>query len=199
MLAHLPKVVCLTGGIGAGKTTVAQFFNALGVPVYIADERAKMLMQTEESIKIAIVKHFGEEAYEGNLPNRSYLAQLVFNQPNKLKILNRIIHPAVESDFMQWLSQQKHPYVIKESAIVIETGGHNKCDLLILVTAPEQERIARVMQRDKTSEDEVSNRIKNQMPDDEKLKFADYVIESTDKMLTKYKVSIINQNILKNI
>lgn len=198
-MASLPKIVCLTGGIGAGKTTVARFFEELGVPVYIADQRAKMLMENTPEVKSQIVELFGEEAYLGNLPNRSYLAQLVFRQPDKLQLLNSIIHPAVEKDFQNWRSQQSSPYVIKESAIVIESGNYKKCDTLILVTAPEKVRIERVVQRDNTPENKVIDRIRNQMPDAEKVKFADYVIESTSKMLTKYKVVEINNKILSNI
>lgn len=198
-MASLPKIVCLTGGIGAGKTTVARFFEELGVPVYIADQRAKMLMENTPEVKSQIVELFGEEAYLGNLPNRSYLAQLVFRQPDKLQLLNSIIHPAVEKDFQNWRSQQSSPYVIKESAIVIESGNYKKCDTIILVTAPEKVRIERVVQRDNTPENKVIDRIRNQMPDAEKAKFADYVIESTSKMLTKYKVVEINNKILSNI
>lgn len=199
MSASLPKIVCLTGGIGAGKTTVARFFEELGVPVYIADERAKRLMENSPKIRDQIIQHFGKEAYSGNSPNRTYLAQLVFRQPDKLQKLNSIIHPAVEDDFQKWLSQQNYPYIIKESAIIIESGSYKKCDLLILVTAPEKERIARVVQRDNTPENKAIDRIKNQMPDTEKAKYADYIIESTSKMLTKYRVAEINNKILNNI
>lgn len=199
MSASPPKIVCLTGGIGAGKTTVARFFEELGVPVYIADERAKRLMENSPEIRNKIIEQFGEKAYLGNLPNRSYLAQLVFRQPDKLQKLNRIVHPAVEDDFKKWLSQQNTPYIIKESAIVIESGGYKNCNVLILVTAPEKERIARVVKRDNIPENKVMDRIKIQLPDTEKAKYADYVIESTDKILTKHKVIELNNKILNNI
>lgn len=194
-----PQVVCVTGGIGAGKTTVVQFFKELGTPVYIADERAKALMGSDPEVKKAIITQFGDAAYKGSEPDRAYLANLVFNNSDKLQQLNSIIHPAVERDFKNWLQKQDSPYVIKESAIAIETGAHRQCDLLILVTAPLEERITRVMNRDKVSRDKVLARIKRQLTDEEKIKYADYVIENTDKTLTKYIVYNINNKILNNM
>ena len=145
------KIVGLTGGIGSGKTTVANFFKELGVPVYIADDAGKRLMVTSEEVKTAIVELFGENSYlEGNL-NRKFIADQVFNSSEKLTQLNKIIHPAVAKDFQNWLKDQKSTYVIYEAAILFESGGYHKCDLIILVTAPKAERLKRLQKRDHSS------------------------------------------------
>ncbi len=130
-------LVGLTGGIGSGKTTVAQFFMALGVPVYNSDTEAKRLMETSEELKSAIKGILGEEAYDEQRLNKTHISQLVFNDRKLLNKLNGIVHPAVRTDFSTWAEQQKAPYVIQETALIFEIGSADFYDKIILVTAPE--------------------------------------------------------------
>lgn len=191
-------VVGLTGGIGSGKTTVAGFFKELGIPVYIADEAGKRLMLTSEKIRQAIIKHFGEKAYTATTPNRKFIASLVFENPQQLKALNKIIHPEVAADFATWAKNQDAPYVIYEAAILFETGGYKKCDFNILVTAPKEERIKRLLKRDKSKIEEIEARMANQWSDEMKKKLTDFVIENTDLSLTKSKVEELHEFLLKS-
>lgn len=190
-------IIGLTGGIGSGKSTIASFFKELGVPVYIADDRAKQLMEDDESIKKRIIEEFGEKAYDESKPNRYYIAQIVFNNPSKLAVLNGIIHPAVRADFDSWHKRQDAPYVIKEVAILFESGGDQLCDAIISVTAPEEIRIDRVVNRDQTTREAVKDRIKNQWTDQQRIEKSTYVIENIDLDSTKEKVYKIHDHILK--
>lgn len=190
-------IIGLTGGIGSGKSTIASFFKELGVPVYIADDRAKQLMEDDESIKKRIIAEFGDKAYDESKPNRNYIAQIVFNNPSKLAVLNGIIHPAVRADFDSWYKRQDAPYVIKEVAILFESGGDQLCDAIISVTAPEEIRIDRVVNRDQTTREAVKDRIKNQWTDQQRIEKSTYVIENIDLDSTKEKVYKIHDHILK--
>lgn len=191
------KIVGLTGGIGSGKTTVAGFFKDLNIPVYIADEAGKKLMNTSSEIRNEIIGLFGENAYEGELPNRKYIASRVFNDPEQLAKLNNIIHPAVEADFREWLSKQTSAYVIYEAAILFETGGYKKCDLIILVTAPQKLRVERLQKRDDSSKSEIQERMNNQWSDEKKSGMADFIINNTELTQTKLQVEHIHGKILK--
>lgn len=191
-------VVGLTGGIGSGKTTVAGFFQELGVPVYIADEAGKRLMLSSEKIKLAIIDIFGQKAYLNEAPDRKYIASLVFESPEKLEALNRIIHPEVAADFNGWVKEQTAPYVIYEAAILFETGGYKKCDFNILVTAPKEEKIKRLLKRDKNKIQEIKARMANQWSDEKKKKLSDFVIENTDLSLTRSKVAELHEILLKS-
>ncbi|EIJ40147.1 dephospho-CoA kinase [Galbibacter orientalis DSM 19592] len=190
-------IVGLTGGIGSGKSTVAKFFKELGVPVYIADLEAKKLMETNDDIRRDIISIFGADAYENNLPNRKYLAEIVFENPEKLEQLNAIIHPAVGKHFEEWYQQQKVPYVIKEVAILFENGGDKQCDLVITVTAPKEIRIERVLKRDQTTRKAIEARMQNQWSDKEKIKKSDFVIENIVIDNTHQIVEELHRMILK--
>ncbi len=189
--------VGLTGGIGSGKTTVAGFFRDLKVPVYIADEAGKRLMETSEEIKKKIILLFGEESYYKNLPNRKFIASKVFKDKTLLEKLNNIIHPAVAQDFEEWRAQQTADYVLYEAAILFETGGYKKCDFSILVTAPREKRIERLLERDQSSAEEIEDRMKNQWDDKKKSKLADFIIKNEDLRLTRRQVEDIHAQILK--
>ncbi len=191
-------IVGLTGGIGSGKTTVANFFRELGIPVYIADEAGKRLMLTSEEIKKAVKELFGEKAYSGDEPNRKYIASQVFNDSGKLEALNRIIHPAVATDFQTWLSRQQAPYIIYEAAILFESGGNEKCDRTILVTAPHDEKIKRLQFRDNSEIEEIEARMANQWSDEKKLKLTDFQIQNTDLALTKSQVAELHEILLNS-
>ncbi len=186
-------IVGLTGGIGSGKTLVSSYFEALGVPVYISDIEAKKLMETDKETVAAIKELFGDDSYSNQSLNRKFIASQVFTDKHKLNKLNAIVHPAVAKHFKTWYSKQKFDFVIKESAILFETGGEKHCDVIILVTAPLQIRISRVIQRDNTTEKEVRLRIKNQWDDEVKIPRSDYVVTNTDKMATKNKVNELYQ------
>lgn len=186
------KVVGLTGGIGSGKTTVTKMFSALGVPVYIADDEAKKLTNTSRIIREKLIALLGEEAYINDNLNRKFVADKIFNDKKLLETVNSIIHPEVAIHFEEWVNKQSGAYVIKEAAILFENGGYKKCDLVILVTAPEYVRIARVMKRDNTSKDKVEERIKNQWPDSKKIELADIVIDNIDLEDTQQLVNSIH-------
>jgi dephospho-CoA kinase len=172
--------VGITGGIGSGKTTVCRIFEALGVPVYDADYWAKWLIANDPEVRSAIVALFGTEAY---LPdgayNRAFVAGIVFNNSEKLAALNAVVHPAVEQHSRAWHDQQAlagHSYTLKEAALLVESGGYLFLDALIVVTAPEEIRVQRVMARDGIEADAVRARIRNQMSEAEKIALANYLI-----------------------
>lgn len=182
-------IIGLTGGIGSGKSYVASLFKAKGVPVYISDIEAKKIMASEKNVIKAIIKLFGNEAYKNGKLNRVYIASQVFQNKEKLNRLNNIVHPAVALHFSNWLKNQNFPFVIKEAAILFETGGYKKCNHTILVTAPKEIRLQRVMKRDHITEIEVIKRMGNQWEDEKKIPLADFLIENIEKEKTKIKVN----------
>lgn len=190
-------LVGLTGGIGSGKSTVAKLFLELGVPVYFSDDHAKRLMHTSKSVKAKLIDEFGEETYQNGKLNRPYLASIVFNNKEKLKAINAIVHPSVGNSFKRWTRKQQTDYVMQENAILFESGSFKKFDVLITVTAPKELRIARVVARDKVSESQVLQRMNNQLPDKEKVEKSDFVIKNLDLAQTKVQVLKIHQKILE--
>ncbi|MFT4969308.1 MAG: dephospho-CoA kinase [Chitinophagales bacterium] len=174
--------VGITGGIGSGKTHICQLFEQLGVPVYNADERAKYLMNNDSSVKAQLIDTFGEEVCNDEGLNREFLSQLVFKDKALLNKLNSIVHPAVAKDANIWHSQHTDkPYTIKEAALLFETGSYQELDKTILIHADEDERILRVMKRDKVSKEKVLSRIQNQLPDIDKMVHADFIINNDGK------------------
>jgi len=190
------KVIGLTGGMGSGKTTVANFFKELGIPVYIADDEAKSLMNTSAEVKSKIIGLLGVKAYPDGILDRKYVAAQVFNSTEKLEKLNRIVHPAVATDFENWKNSQNSPYVIYEAAILFEKGGQKKCDAVILVTAPYEERIKRLKSRDKSSEEDIEARMKHQWSDSKKRKLADFEIKNSILRNTWEQVRKLHEIIL---
>lgn len=193
------KVVGLTGGMGSGKTTVAGFFRELGVPVYIADDAGKRLMNTSAEVKSKIIQVFGEEAYSEGELNRNYIASEVFNNREQLEKLNSIVHPAIARDFEEWKNNQTAAYVIYEAAILLETGGQSRCDWVILVTANMDKRIQRLQKRDQSTVEEIEARLKHQWSDEKKRSLADFEIKNDDLSSTKEQVGNIHEIILKAI
>lgn len=170
--------VGITGGIGSGKSTVCRIFESLLIPIYYADDRAKWLMSNDATIKNEILSLFGEAAYfqDGSL-NRGHIASIAFKNSSKLSELNQIVHPAVAKDGENWFNGLKNtPYAIKEAALLIESGSHKQLDKLIVVTAPIELRIERVMARDNAQRADIEARIAKQMDEAEKVKLADFVI-----------------------
>jgi len=186
--------VGLTGGIGSGKTTVAEVFANFGIPVYNSDERAKFLMENDASLRDAIIANFGEESYKSEGLNRLYLSKEVFSDTTKLNKLNSLVHPVVSKDFEVWCNEQSAPFILKEAAILIESGAYKGLDKIIVVTASENTRIDRVMNRDKVKAGEVRHRMNNQLTDLERLKYADFVIENNgDKLLIPQVKVVYNE------
>jgi dephospho-CoA kinase len=192
-------IVGLTGGIGSGKTTVAKQFIALGIPVYIADEEAKLLMNKSKIIKRKLTKLFGDNAYINGKLNRPYIANIIFNNKSYLQQMNAIVHPKVARHFEKWLLKQKAPYVIKEVAILFENGSDKLCDFVITVTAAKNIRIQRLLKRDETSKEKIEAIMKNQWTDEEKIKHSHFVIVNTNLENTKKQVFRIHKEILKKI
>lgn len=192
------KIIGLTGGIGSGKTTIANYMQSKGVPVYISDVEAKRVMDFPEIIS-KIVKEFGIDVIgTNNLLDREKLAAIVFNNPEQLKKLNSIVHPAVKEHFDNWvLSNKNQAIIVKETAILFESGSYKDCDVIISVVAPLETRINRVLKRDTTTREKILQRINNQLSDDERIERSNYVINNENFDNTKQKVDEI-LNLLKN-
>ncbi len=191
------KIIGLTGGIGSGKTTVVGFFRELGVPVYIADDAGKRLMNSSMEVRKHIIDLLGPESYQNAHPDRKYIASQVFNSAEKLEKLNQIIHPEVEKDFKNWRLSQNAPYVIYEAAILFESGGYKKCDAVILVTSPQQLKMERLQKRDQSSIDEIEARMKHQWPDEKKRPLSQFEIINKEILNTREQVQIVHEILLK--
>ncbi len=189
----------LTGGIGSGKTTVAHIFEVLGIPVYYADNAAKLLMHEDEHLKQQIITHFGEESYVDGKLNRSYLSTVVFSDSEKTKIINSIIHPATIADAEVWMSKQTAPYAIKEAALIFEAHAEKQLDLVIGVQSPLPIRIHRVMQRDNITEEAVLARMQKQMNEEEKMSRCDFVVVNDEKELLIPQVVALHEKLLANL
>lgn len=190
-------IVGITGGIGSGKTTVARIFEALGIPVYNSDVRSKTLLTTSEELKLELIKQFGPEIYSDSGIDRAYFASLIFNNKDLLARSNQIIHPFVKQDFENWVNKQASPYVLKESAILFETGIYKQLDKTILVIAPKELRIKRVAMREKIPEEAVLERVKNQWSDEKKEKLADFVIVNNEQQLVLSQVLKIHSELVQ--
>ena len=191
--------VGITGGIGSGKTTVCKIFETLGIPVYYADDRAKWLMMHDQGLKKQIIEIFGPAAYlENGQLNRTYIGQIAFTTPDKLKALNAAVHPAVAKDSVIWNKAQKEvPYTLKEAALLFEAGSYKLLDKIITVTAPVEMRIERVMQRDQVDRAAVLARMDKQWPEKEKVERADFVINNDDQKGLIKQVLAIHQALSK--
>ncbi|WP_017497135.1 dephospho-CoA kinase [Flavobacterium sp. WG21] len=184
----MAKIIGLTGGIGSGKTTIANYFAEMGVPLYIADDEAKKVMQSEKIVK-QIKLAFGDSLFENDVLNRAKLAEIVFNDADKLAALNAIVHPAVKEDFELWLlKNKKYHYVIYEAAILFESGRYKDCDVVVTVIAPEEMRIERVIKRDKTTREQVLSRMKMQWDDEKRISLSNFVINNSNLKIAREEV-----------
>ncbi len=189
----------LTGGIGSGKTIVARIFETLGIRVYYADEAAKRLMNTNTALKEAILQHFGSSAYQQGELDRKWLASIVFNDKEKLELLNSLTHPATIADAASWMNDlaksvgQTGPYIIKEAALLFESGADAGLDHVIGVYASLPVRIQRVMKRDDLPKEEVMKRISRQMDEDQKMKRCDFVITNDEEQLVIPQVIALHE------
>ncbi len=188
----------LTGGLGSGKTTVARIFEVLGIPVYYADVAAKRIMNEDENIKVSVINTFGREAYKDGELNRQYLADIVFSNADKLDLLNSIVHPVTLKDAEEWIKKQTSPYIIKEAALLFESGSHQKLDYVIGVKSPLDLRISRAMKRDEISRDEVMARMNKQMSEETKLSLSDFVITNDEEQLVLPQVLQLHEKFISN-
>ena len=191
----MTKIIGLTGGIGSGKTTVANYFKELGIPVYIADVEGKKITESPKILN-AIKAAFGSAVFDEERLNRQKVSQIVFNDSEKLKQLNSIIHPEVEKHFMNWVNNHSNfPLVVKETALLFESGSYKKCDFVITVIAPLEDRINRVIKRDAITRENVLKRIDNQWSDEDRIRNSHYIIDNTDRKTIERQV----KEILKKI
>ena len=175
--------VGLTGGIGSGKTTVSNFLLEYGIPVYNSDIQGKILMNTSLDLKNDIVNIFGERVYDNGILNTNLLSSIVFNDSTKIEQLNNLVHPKVAQDFNQWVGKNNNkPILVKEAAILIESGAYLNMDKIILVVSEKSTRINRVSKRDNSDLESIEKRINLQLTDNEKIKYADYIIENNSSL-----------------
>ncbi len=172
--------LAITGGIGSGKSVVSEILRLYGIPVYIADDESKRLTESSEEIREKLTEKFGNDIYEGGKLNKPLLASIIFNDKEKLKTVNSIIHPVVRADLSEWLESYADSKIIaSESAILFESGFNAMFDKVITVYTPLEIRIKRIMSRNNTSYDNAKQRIESQMPDEEKVKLSDFVIDNS--------------------
>ena len=193
------KIIGLTGGIGSGKSTVAKVFRELNIPMYDADTEAKKLINTSPEIISNFKKIFGKDIYfDDNLLDRKKLAKLIFNDKKLLEDVNAIVHPAVKEHFANWSKNQNSNLIIKEAAILFESGTYKDVDIIITVTAPVDARIERVCKRDGILPEQVKKRIKNQISDEEKIKRSDFVIYNDENDMILPQILKIYNVLTKN-
>jgi dephospho-CoA kinase len=179
----MTTMIGLTGGIGSGKSVVAKVFATLGIPVFNADEEAKRIMQTSPAIKAKLIEQFGASIYNESGLQKEKLAAIVFNDPYQLQLLNAIIHPVTIQAAKDWAAKQTSPYVIKEAALIFESGSSDGLFKVIGVSAPLSLRIHRVMQRDGVSKEQVEARMQNQISDTIKMRLCDYVVQNNNQQM----------------
>jgi dephospho-CoA kinase len=187
----------LTGGIGSGKTTIAKIFELFNVPVYYADEASKRLYHTDKDLIADMKKHFGEDIYTNEELNRTKLAAIVFNDPNKLELLNQLVHPPTIRDAEEWMLRQTAPYVIKEAALLFESGSAKGLDYIIGVQAPSHYRIKRVIERDGVRREDVISRANRQIDEEIKMRLCDFVIINNDQELVIPQVLELHSRFLE--
>lgn len=186
----------LTGGMGSGKTTVSQIFASLNIPVFYADNIAKTIMNDDTALKQNIINLFGNNAYENNLLNRKYIADIVFADKYKLEQLNALVHPATIAAADRWINEQTGPYVIKEAALMFEAGAAAHLDYITGVYAPQVLRLQRVMHRDNATHDDVLARMNNQIDEKIKLKLCDFVIINDEQQAVLPQVLLLHKKFL---
>lgn len=191
----MTKIIGLTGGIGSGKSVVAKVFATMGVPVFNADEEAKRIMQTSTALKEKLIQQFGSSIYNEFGLQKEKLATIVFNDPFQLQLLNAIVHPVTIQAAKDWAAKQQSPYVIKEAALIFESGSAEGLFKVIGVTAPLSLRLHRVMQRDGISKDQVEARMRNQIADTIKMRLCDYVIHNNNQQMVIPQVLAIDKAI----
>jgi dephospho-CoA kinase len=186
----------ITGGIGSGKTSVCRVFNVLGVPVFSADLEARKIMDTDYNIIEKVRTIAGKDVYSTGTLNRKELAELIFNDENLLREINGVVHPVIFKNFLSWEKSVSAAYVIMEAAILFESGASELVERVITVVAPVEERIDRVVRRNNMTREQVLDRIKNQMDDNEKIRLSDYVIYNSEHEMIMPSILKIHEEIL---
>ena len=189
--------VGLTGGSGSGKSTVARILETLGIPVYYADDAAKTIMNTDAGLRQQIIQHFGEASYAEGQLQRKYLADIVFNEPEKLALLNSLIHPVTIRHSEQWFRRQSAPYAVREAALLFESGASENLEFIIGVYAPKQLRMQRVIKRDGLTTEEIQKRMNRQINEEMKMKLCDAVIRNDEQQLMIPQVMEIHRLLLE--
>ena len=189
--------VGLTGGIGSGKSTVAKVFEVLGVPVYYADAASKRLYETDSELMVEVKKHFGEDMYTNNKLNRQKLASIVFNDAGKLELLNQLVHPPTIKDAENWIRSQSAPYVIKEAALLFESGSAGSLDYIIGIRAPLPLRLKRAMDRDRVPRENVISRMDKQIDEEIKMRLCDFIIDNDEQKMVIPQVLALHNKLLE--
>jgi dephospho-CoA kinase len=188
------RIIGITGGIGSGKSSIAKVFISMGFPVYNSDTRAKELINSNIDVIDSIKQEFGDDIYSSEGLDRKKMASIVFSDSDKLQKLNSIVHPAVGLDFDKWANSQNTSFVLKEAAILFETGIYKSLDKTILVTCPKEERINRVMKRDSATKEAIEARMNSQWSEEKKKELADYIIDNSgEEMVIPQVISLINR------
>lgn len=195
----MTKIIGLTGGIGSGKSVVAKVFATLGIPVFNADVEAKLIMQSSPEIKSKLIEQFGASIYSDKGLEKEKLAAIVFKDPFQLQLLNTIVHPITIQAAKDWASRQNSPYVIKEAALIFESGSSEGLFKVIGVTAPLSLRIHRVMQRDEVTKEQVEARMRNQISDTIKMRLCDFVIHNDNQKMVIPQVLAIDKSIRSSL
>ena len=191
------KIIGLTGGIGSGKTLISKVFISLDIPVYNSDIEAKLLMNSDLQIVAELKQKFGDDLYNKNELDRKKLAEFIFNDINNLAFVNSVVHPAVKLHFNKWTEKQNSEYVIKETAILFESGTYKDVTLIITVIAPEDIRINRIISRDQLNKEEIKTRMANQISDSERINQSDFIIINDNKQLIVPQVLKIHKKVIK--
>jgi dephospho-CoA kinase len=186
----------ITGGIGSGKTSVCRVFKVLGIPVFSADDEARIIMDSDNEIIEEIKEIVGKDIYSSGYLDRTELARLIFNDEDLLREINGVVHPVVFEYFKKWKKSVLAPYVIMEAAILFESRAYELVDRIITVVAPVEERIERVIRRNNLTREQIIDRIKNQMPDEEKIRLSDYVIYNSEHEMIIPSILKIHEEIL---
>ena len=195
----MPLKIGLTGGIGSGKTTVAKVFELLNVPVYYADDASKRLYRTDKGLMQKLKAHFGDDIYNEDELNRSRLASLVFNDPERLALLNSLVHPPTIKDAEDWMQRQTAPYIVKEAALIFESGSGAGLHYIIGVYAPQHVRLQRVMNRDAVSRADVLSRMKRQINEGLKMKLCDFVIVNNEQEPVLPQIQALHEKLLQMV
>jgi dephospho-CoA kinase len=191
--------VGITGGIGSGKSTVSRIFELLGIPVYYADTAAKEIMHTDGELKASVQEHFGADIYKNGILDRAALGKIVFNDKQQLELLNSLVHPATIRHSDEWASRQTAPYVLKEAALLFESGSSQSLDKIIGVFAPQPLRLLRVMKRDNATREEVLARMNKQIDENIKMRLCDYVVHNDEQQLVIPQVLALHETLLHQL
>jgi dephospho-CoA kinase len=188
--------VGLTGGIGSGKTIASKIFEILGIPVYQADEAAKSLMESNPILKNQLIEQFGNDAFVDGKLNRSYIAEIIFNDKEKLQLINSLVHPYTIQDGIEWMKKQTTPYAIKESALIFESGTQSNFDYIIGISSPQSMRLNRTIKRDNTNRELILEKMEHQLDEQVKMKLCDFVLQNDEETLLTPQVIAVHEKLI---